>query len=368
MQTNRRQLLNALALVGVAGGTSAFRMRSTLSDDARFAGLRFGTAMREASIDDGALNALVRAQCSSLTPELSMKWAAIAPQADMRVYDDADRLAAYATANALAMRGHTLLWHAAIPDWFDRTTPWSIVSHHITELVTRYRHVVDEWDVVNEPVVAGGLRRSAFFENYGGDYIERAFSAAHAAAPEATLVLNEYDIEYATPDQADRRAALLGLIRDLVRKGAPIHGLGIQAHLKLGMQTDDFGPFSDFLDAVTDLGLSLSITEFDVKEWNYILPAHERDMQVADHAARFLDVVLKKNELRSLTCWGLSDRQSWLELTAEDYARFPNAWQDGTGPGLNRGLPYDAALVAKPLRDVIASMLARRTTDPTIQG
>jgi GH35 family endo-1,4-beta-xylanase len=44
--------------------------------------------------------------------------------------------------------------------------------------------------------------------------------------------------------------------------------------------------------------------------------------------------------------WGLSDRQSWLEVLEEDYRRFPGAWTGADGPGLNRG---GATLVASSI-------------------
>jgi endo-1,4-beta-xylanase len=58
--------------------------------------------------------------------------------------------------------------------------------------------------------------------------------------------------------------------------------------------------------------------------------------------------------------WGLSDRQSWLEVLEEDYRRFPGAWTKGDGPGLNRGLPYDASMQRKPMyRAIEAAFLGR---------
>jgi len=58
--------------------------------------------------------------------------------------------------------------------------------------------------------------------------------------------------------------------------------------------------------------------------------------------------------------WGLSDRQSWLEVQAQDYQRFPGAWAKGDGPGLNRGLPYDASMRPKPMyRAIEAAFLGR---------
>jgi endo-1,4-beta-xylanase len=56
----------------------------------------------------------------------------------------------------------------------------------------------------------------------------------------------------------------------------------------------------------------------------------------------------------------LSDRHSWLEVLEEDYRRFPGAWKNGDGPGLNRGLPYDASMRRKPMYAAIEAALQAR--------
>ena len=97
------------------------------------------------------------------------------------------------------------------------------------------------------------------------------------------------------------------------------------------------------------MGLSIFVTELDVKESDYVASAEERDRLVADETRRYLDVVLSERAVVGVTTWGLSDRHSWLEVTLEDYARFAGAWADGDGPGLNRGLPLDSSMRPKPM-------------------
>ena len=105
------------------------------------------------------------------------------------------------------------------------------------------------------------------------------------------------------------------------------------------------------------MGLSVIITELDVKESDYVASAAQRDQMVADETRRYLDVVLNERAVLGVTTWGLSDRHSWLEVTLQDYARFPNAWTDGGGPGFNRGLPLDSSMRPKPMYYAIKDAL-----------
>ena len=66
-----------------------------------------------------------------------------------------------------------------------RDRDWSLVHRHFALVTGRYGDIVGRWDVVNEPVEpqhdADGLRRSAFLQAFGPDYIRRAFDSASAA-------------------------------------------------------------------------------------------------------------------------------------------------------------------------------------------
>jgi len=54
---------------------------------------------------------LLKTQYNSITAENCMKFGVIHPAPDRYVFEDADQLAAYARANGIKMRGHTLVWH-----------------------------------------------------------------------------------------------------------------------------------------------------------------------------------------------------------------------------------------------------------------
>ena len=361
----RRQLLGGATGLLFAGSAPASSLPS-LAEIAGANGLRFGSAFQVGSLSDPVLHKLLARDCATLTPEYEWKWAAVAPVAGRYDLAAADRGALFARAQGQRLRGHSLLWHRSIPDWALRElaggADWSLVAGHIRMMVNRYRSDVDEWDVINEPIEIGaradGLRASAFLAAFGRDYIARALHEAHDAAPAARLYINEYGLEYPNDRQEARRQALLALVRSLLAAGVPLHGIGIQAHLDLGEGPLDAGVLRRFVAALGTMGLSVAITELDVKEHDYTLPAAARDRLVAAHVGTFLSAVLPDRAVGSLTCWGLSDRLSWLEITAADRARFPGAWTDGSSPGYNRGLPFDSDGRPKPMRDVIAAALA----------
>lgn len=350
-----------MAIVAAAGQAAPPSLAAIAAGN----GLVFGGAVRAASLGDAVIPRLLMNECATLTPELEWKWAAIAPSPDRRDWTGADRVAAFARRHGMMLRGHALLWHGSVPAWATaelmRRGDWRPVGDHIRALAGRYRALVTEWDVINEPIDgarADGLRDNIFLRAFGGDYIARALRAAHAAAPRARLLINEYDLEYALPEHRARRAALLTLARSLVARRVPLHGIGIQAHLNLAKGPIDTAGLRGFLESVAALGLRVSITELDVKERDYIRPAVERDRLVAEHVGSFLATVLPGRAVTSLTCWGISDRQSWLAVTQADRARYPGAWADGSSPGFNRGLPFDSDGTAKPMRDAIARALA----------
>lgn len=150
---------------------------------------------------------------------------------------------------------------------------------------------------------------------------------------------------------------MLKLLERLKRSGAPLDGLGVQAHLDLRKGHISQSAVARFLQEVAAMGLSITVTELDVKEADYVATEEERDRQVADEVRRYLDVVLSEQGVTGVTTWGLSDLHSWLEITKDDYARFTGAWTGGNGPGFNRGLPLDSSMRAKPMYFAIRDAL-----------
>jgi endo-1,4-beta-xylanase len=347
-----------------AGAACALGVKRSYAGDEGLAtaaarwGRFFGSAVRAGDLNtEPNLRAAVIRECAQLVPEFEMNWNAIEPEYGRFSFAKIDDLTAFAIANGKSLRGHTLLWHLGVPEWavdmLAENQDWNLIARYFGSVIPRYGDVIGMWEVVNEPIDPGqrsdGLRENIFLEAFGPDYIGRALTQARRLAPKAQLIINEYGLEYDLPEERDRRWFLLKLLERLKRTGAPLDGLGVQAHLDLRKGPVSQPAVARFLREVGDMGLSIVVTELDVKEDDYVATADERDRQVADEVHRYLDVVLGERAVTGVTTWGLSDLHSWLEVTKDDYARFAGAWTDGTGPGFNRGLPLDSSMRAKPM-------------------
>ncbi|QNA83288.1 endo-1,4-beta-xylanase [Sphingomonas sp. So64.6b] len=350
---SRRSVLAGVAAVPLVAAVPVGS--PTLQEAAGRAGMLFGAAMRANVIaSDAALRTAVARECGVITPELELKWAWIEPQQGRFVFRDADRIAAFASTTGKTMHGHALLWHQSIPPWVAQVLAdrpdWTIMRRFMAAVMPRYAATVRTWDVVNEPMEMGhrmdGLRPSPFLQAFGPDYIHRALDEARQAAPRATLFINEYGLSHDLPWQRDKRYLLLKLLEGLKRAGAPVDGVGIQAHLELVDQSSfRERVLADFLDELGNLGLQVRISELDVKEADLTATVPVRDRRVADAVGAYLDVALDNRAVGSVTCWGLTDRYSWLD--------------EGRNVG-NRGLPLDRDFVPKPVYDAIRRAFERR--------
>jgi endo-1,4-beta-xylanase len=221
----------------------------------------------------------------------------------------------------------------------------------VDALATRYRGTVAIWSVANEVLDGDGLRKDVpWYGSLGPSYVAEAFNRVHDADPDATLLLNDYG--YETDDgfslAADKRAATLDFLDQLLDDHVPVHGLGIQAHLNAGGFKDGFDPsaYRTFLSEVADRGLKILITEMDVLDDGLPPKISVRDRAVADTFKRYLGTALEEPAVASVITFGLSDRYTWLQ---EDYPR-----DDGAA---RRPLPFDEKLKPKPAYAALSTSL-----------
>ena len=369
----RKELIAGMAAAVAAPplGATVLQSSTTLQAAAARNGRFFGSAVQIAQIDtEKDLRETVLRECLMLVPEFEMNWNQLEGERGRLNFDGIDRLAAFAQGNGKKVRGHTLLWHLGTPQWvideLRTQQDWNIVARYFGSVIPRYGDVISQWEVVNEPMDPGyradGLRGNAFLNAFGPDYIQRALEQARVFAPHGQLLINEFGLEYDLPDERSRRYLLLKLLERLKQAKAPIDALGVQAHLDLRKGHISASSIAKFFQAVADLGLPIYVTELDVKEADYVASPEERDRLVADEVRRYLDVALRQRRVNGVTTWGLSDRHSWLLVTPDDYARFAGAWTKGSGPGFNRGLPFDSSMRPKPmyyaLRDALWNVRA----------
>jgi endo-1,4-beta-xylanase len=265
----------------------------------------------------------------SITPEYEMEMSQLEPSRGRFTFAAADRIVAFANRHHMPVRGHTLVWDEMVPGWvqhgdWTRAQLENVLHTYITTVVSHYRGKVEEWDVVNEPLLQNGRMRQSVWERViGPDYVKLAFRWAHAADPNARLFLNEFGAEWNDP----KERALFGLVSGLRSAGVPIGGVGFQAHLLLDAHPPQ-AELTGVLRRFAGLGLRLEVTELDVRAGGRAPLAR----RMADEAAIYRTVAASCAAVRAcarVTTWGITDAATWI----------------GTA---NRPLPFDTHYRAKP--------------------
>ena len=273
-------------------------------------GIEVGTAVRSDVLQrNRAYRQIVAAQFSSVTPENEMKWDAVEPSRGDFTFDAADAIVDRARAADQKVRGHTLVWHAQLPDWVRSLGAEDLrqaMREHIHRVMARYGDDVGVWDVVNEPITdGGGLRQSVFMRRLGPGFIAAAFRAARAAGANAKLYLNEIGAEGINA----KSNRLYEVVRGLKAQGVPIDGVGFQTHANLNGLPGDFVANMQRFRA---LGLDVAITEADV---GLQLPPDEAKLRAQ---AQIFEQIVRSclaAGCRSLTFWGFTDGRSWISET-----------------------------------------------------
>jgi len=282
--------------------------------------------------------AVVRENFNSIVAENCMKSERLVANQDVYDFTTSDKFVNFGIENNMVVHGHTLIWHSQTPKWFfkdsldqeiTREELIQRMKNHIHTVVTRYKGKIKTWDVVNEAVLDDGtLRKSKFYNLLGEDFIKMAFEFAHEADPEAELHYNDYST--ALPE---KREGIVRMVKKLQEQGVPIHGIGMQGHV--GMDYPELEEFEKSITAFANLGLKVSITEFDItvlpSPWknqgaevsaNFqykeaMNPYPEKLPDTVSNALNqryleFFKLFLKHHKkIDKVTLWGVNDGNSW---------------------------------------------------------
>jgi endo-1,4-beta-xylanase len=292
------------------GGEDAEPLPGTpLRELAKKRGLEIGTAVRGDALKSRAYRQVLAAQFSTVTPENEMKWYAVEPERGEFSFDGADAIVEKAREADQKVRGHTLVWHAQLPDWVRRLGPSELrqaTREHIRTVMAKYKHDIGVWDVVNEPIGDdGGLRQSVFMRRLGPGFIADAFRTARTADADAKLYLNEIGAEGINA----KSNRLYEIVRGLKADGVPIDGVGFQAHFNLDGVPADFVANMQRFKA---LGLDIAITEADV---GIQMPPDAGKLRKQAQIYEQIVGSCLAVDCRSLTFWGFTDGRSWISET-----------------------------------------------------
>lgn len=283
----------------------------------------------------------------AVTPENTMKPDVLHPEEDRFVFDEADSFVEMAIANGLKINGHTLVWYKQNRDWFgmdcDSPTDQAIIRErirkHVSTVVQHWAGRVSSWDVWNEgisDVKDKYFRTSKCTDGFIHELVFGAFSAAHQADPLAQLFYTDYGIEYPT-----KREKALRLIKYLKDRGAPVFGVGIQAHYTL--DNIPFGFIKETLEAFDKIGVKVAFTELDIDVVKTPKESCVAGKQIDDpfpkglpddvgnrlsdqYAKLFAMFIDHAGIIPRVSFWALHDGKSWLNHYPCDRTNHPMLW------------------------------------------
>jgi endo-1,4-beta-xylanase len=279
-----------------------------------------GAAVRASALTDvpGYADALL-AHFSSVTPENELKMNFVEPTQGQFDFQAADQVIDFAARHRLAIRGHVLVWGQALPDWVtDPRVPWTpssllaVMQTYIETVMSRYRHQISTWDVVNEAFNANGSpTRNIWYDVIGPSYIEDAFRIAHRVDPKAILFYNDWGLEW----PGRKLQAVVALISRLRAEGVDVDGVGLQDHVSLESYPTQ-RQIQSSLETLAALGIRVEITEMTVSTLGFQgSAAQAAALQAAvyhEHATACWDVAACER----FTVWGVYDGLNYLGADA----------------------------------------------------
>ena len=237
----------------------------------------------------------------------------------------------------IAIRGHTLIW----PSW--KNTPRDLsalaerpdalrdrIRRHFEDEIGATRGRIDDWDVINEPFANHDVMRVL-----GDEAMVDWFRHARELDPKPRLFLNDYAALVAGGANTPHKDHFEKTLRFLQEKGAPLGGVGIQAHF--GGQVTPPERLLKELDRWAAFGLPVHITEFD-------LDLRDEALQ-ADYTRDFLIAMFSHPAVEAVLTWGFWEKRHWRPAAAmwrRDWSIKPNGevwtrltretwWTDLTG-------------------------------------
>lgn len=319
---------------------------------------------------DPVLHELIRNEFSAVVPINSMKAEHTEPHEGVFTFAKGDAVADYAARNGMVLTGHCLVWHSQCPSWMfgadadgrpvDRELLINRMRNHIYGVAGHFRGRVRGWDVVNEAIENdGSWRQSKYYQVLGDEFVYLAFQFAHEADPDAELYYNDYGME-----SPQKREAVVRMVRELKARGLRIDAIGMQSHLSLWTNLDEY---EKSIEAFAAEGVKVMATELDVSvlPWPDEMPnadintrfeyqerfnpyrdglPAEVEAQQAEFYSRLFEIYRRHSQyITRVTFWGVHDGTSWLN-------NFPIRGRT------NYPLLFDRQLKRKPFVD---SMLER---------
>ena len=236
--------------------------------------------------------------------ENEMKWGSNEGTRDSESYSQADYIANWCANNDITLRGHCILWeqnNSQMPGWVPSldcdTYPnpskmLEEIDERINSIVNRYKGQIASWDVDNEMLsdntfgCLGEAGRAHFFE------------LANQIDPNCGMYMNEYSGNSFGGYDGDRYASRA---QGLINLGAPVEGLGIQAHVRSPFEPERY--YRNVLEELAVMELPIIATEFDSDA--------STEYQRAEDVENFYRICFSHANVEGIIMWGFWEDSAW---------------------------------------------------------
>ncbi len=255
-------------------------------------------------------------------------WDTYEPRMNRPDFRQRQEVVRWCRSRGIATSGHSLMWNME-PKWLSTLPPEQSEQKmwdRIPEEVNRFRGQIDRWLVVNESTEgfyharaksAHTLLRA--YEEYGiPKTVSRAYSLARSANPDASLILNDYEVT----EKFEKN------IQRCLDAGTDFDVIGLQAHMHQGYWGAE--KIWDVCNRFAKFGKPLHFTELTVlsgrlmdkneNDWSsrrddwQTTPRRERTQ--ARQVSELYHLLFSHPAVEAITWWDLSDRYAWMAAPA----------------------------------------------------
>ena len=175
---------------------------------------------------------------------------------------------------------------------------------YVDAMVPATKNRVSRWDVLNEPF--GSLVCSAKFGDDRDAYYQLLadlYKEVKRLDPKSKLFLNDAGQD----TSAEQRDKFRSFANELLRRGAPIDGFGVQAHVSVMAPPEEV--LKNF-DELSKNGQQIGVSEFDVKIGDKTTP--ETQAYGADVMRDYLTLAFSHPKVEHFILWGFWQGDHWL--------------------------------------------------------
>jgi endo-1,4-beta-xylanase len=230
---------------------------------------------------------------------------------------EAQQLINFCKSQNKSFKHHTLSWHSQLPAWLtslnnpDRQRAIREHVRRIARMASANSTVLI--DVVNECLNdPPNITLRDFWSSIGGvDFISELFTIANQEAPNATLVINEYNVTNINA----KSDALFNLCKQMRDRGIPIHQVGFQTHEGCEYMNDDWlNSMKLNMQRFAGIGMTCTVSELDITcdKAPGRSPADKLTFATTVWYKFFKCALSDLDICKNVTLWGFASEKSWI--------------------------------------------------------